>query len=136
LVRVTDVARIGIPPNPIRFELTRNPATGWSARSDYAHIFYFEVRTDSIARWGRDLFTSWIRIAGAEPTILISRPPPTAGLEMAGLETAGFYLRLALRGADLAGTITAFTDFVPSDGKAEASHAIRAHRIACPVPHR
>lgn len=117
----SDMAKIdSIPNDPIRFELTRNPA-GWSTLSEYEHTVYFEVRTDSIAQWGRGLFTTWIRLS--ETTIHVSRPLPMAG----------FALNLTPRGVDLVGTITAFTDAIPPDGKYKASHAVTARRITCPV---
>lgn len=123
LVKLANVARITIPSSPVRFELTTHPAPGWSTVGDSADVYFFEVLTDSIAGWRGGLFTSWIRVAGAEPTILISQPLPMAG----------FYLRVTLRATDLAGTITAFTDAIPPDGKAEASHAVTARRVVCPA---
>jgi hypothetical protein len=120
IVRMANIA--SLPTDPIRFELTKNSVRGWTALSGPGDPVYFEVRTDSVAGWGRGLFTSWIRVAGTQPTILVSRPLPMAG----------FSLRLTQRGADLVGTITAFTDFIPDDGKSEVSHAITARRITCP----
>lgn len=110
-----------IPRDPIRFELTKNPAPGSATLSDYEHTVYFEVRADSIAEWGRDLFTTWIRLS--ETTIVVSRPLPMGG----------FMLHLTPRGTDLVGTISAFTDAVPRDGKSSASHAVTARRLTCPV---
>lgn len=120
------LARIeNLPRGAIRFELTTHPAPGWSELSDSEHV-YFEVRTDSIAEWGRGLFTSWVRRPGSKAAIDVSRPLPMAG----------FRLSVSPRGGDLVGTITAFTDSAPRNGTWEASHAVTARRIACRVQHR
>ena len=115
-----------VPRDPVRFELTKKRAPGWDELSASEHVVYFEVRSDSIAQWGRGLFTTWNRLSDTEPTIRVSRPLPMAG----------FALRLTLHKTDLVGTITAFTDAIPFDGKASAAHAVTARRIPCPRPHR
>ena len=123
----SELAKIAtLPRDPVRFELTKNRARGWDELSASEHVVYFEVRMDSIAQWGRGLFTAWKRLSDAESTIIVSRPLPMAG----------FALSLTLRKTDLVGTITAFTDAVPPDGKFEATRAVTAHRVPCPLPHR
>ena len=124
--RDSNLAKIepaAIPRGPVRFELTKKPARGWDALSAYEHTTYFQVLVDPIAGWEREggLFTTWFRVSDTEPAIVISRPLPMAGLA----------LRVTLRGTDLVGTIVAFTDAVPADGKASASHAATARRIPC-----
>ena len=106
-----------IPADPIRFELTKTPAPEWSDLSAYQDVVYYTVRSDSITR----LFSSWIRLPGAPPRILVSNPLPMGG----------FSLRLTPRGTDLVGTISTFTDAIPPDGKTSASHAVTARRIEC-----
>lgn len=117
-----------IPRDRVRFEPTEKPARGWDALSAYEHRTYFQVLTDSIAGWEREggLFTTWVRVSDTEPAIVISRPLPMAGLA----------LRVTLRGTDLVGTIVAFTDAIPADGKASAAHAVMARRIPCLQPRR
>jgi len=112
-----------IPRDPVRFELTKKPARGWDVLSAAEQKTYFQVLVDSIAGWERDggLFTTWVRVSDTEPAIVISRPLPMAGLA----------LHVKLSGTDLVGTIVAFTDAVPDDGKSSASHAVTARRISC-----
>jgi hypothetical protein len=119
------------PRDRIRFELTTKPARGWDALWAHEHVTYFDVLMDSIAQWGRvRLFATWNRarsstgsanVSETEPTIIVSRPLPMAG----------YALRVTRRGTDLVGTFVAFTDAVPADGKASASHAATARRIPC-----
>jgi hypothetical protein len=116
------IAKIdSVPHEPIRFELMAKPARSWESLSNYDQVTYFEVRTDSIAWWGRDLFETWNMESYAEPIITVSRPMPMAG----------FALRLTPRGNDLVGTISAFTDAVPPNGQSEASQPVTARRIGC-----
>jgi hypothetical protein len=103
-----------IPRSPIRFELTNIPDPNETRTAAYDLTTYFETRAPA-------LFTTWNRVSDTEPTILVSRPLPMAG----------FALRLTLRGTDLVGSIIAFTDSVPPDGKNVAEHAVTARRIAC-----
>jgi hypothetical protein len=103
-----------IPRSPVRFELTNIPDPDETTDSAYDLKTYFETRASA-------LFTTWNRVSDTEPTILVSRPLPMAG----------FALRLTLRGTDLVGSIIAFTDSVPPDGKNVAEHAVTARRIAC-----
>lgn len=103
-----------IPRGAVRFELTNIPDPNWTRLSADALKTYFETRAPA-------LFTTWVRTSDTEPSILVSRPLPMAG----------FALSLTLRGTDLVGSITAFTDFIPPGGKSEAVHAVTARRIRC-----
>jgi hypothetical protein len=103
-----------IPRSPVRFELTNIPDPGQAQSSAYELTTYFEVRT-------LGPFSTWIRVSDTEPRILVSQP----------LSMAGFALRLRLRGTDLVGSIIAFTDAIPPDGKNTAEHDVTARRIPC-----
>ena len=103
-----------LPPGPIRFELSNIPNPNWAMLSAYDLRTYFETRSSA-------LFTSWNRASDTEPKILVSSPLPMAG----------FALQVTLRGTDLVGSITAFTDAIPADGKNMADHAVTARRISC-----
>ncbi len=103
-----------IPRGPVRFELTNVPDPNETRTSAYELTTYFETRP-----LGR--FTTWVRDSDTEPKILVSEPSPMAG----------FALRVTLRGTDLVGSIIAFTDAVPPDGKNVAAHAVTARRIPC-----
>ena len=100
---------------------TAHPALGWADLSVYDHATYFDARTDSTrsADW-YPVFTTWQRL-GADSTVLVSRPLPMAGLA----------LRLTPSGEDLAGSIVAFTDAIPPDGRFQATHPVTARRVPC-----
>jgi hypothetical protein len=110
-----------IPHTPLVFELTAHPARGWADLSVYEHATYFDARADSTrsADW-YPVFTTWQRL-GADSTVLVSRPLPMAGLA----------LRLTPSGEHLAGSIVAFTDAIPPDGKSQATHPATARRVPC-----
>lgn len=109
--------RIQRPPRGrIAFELRPEVLSDGAREAPYRRVI-----ADSIPEWGRSLFTSWIRRRVGDDEIEVSRPLPLAG----------FSLRLRPRGADLHGTITAFTDVIPADGKPEASAPVTARRTSC-----
>jgi hypothetical protein len=119
----SDLAMFGdLPRDPVRFELTKNPARAWDALSAYMHTAYFTVRMDSAKYWGRAIgFTTWFLLSNTGSTIRVSQPMPMAG----------FGLTLAPRDSNLVGTIYGFTD--APGAKSSASHAVTARRVSCPV---
>jgi hypothetical protein len=103
-----------IPRETVRFELTDIPDPDQTRTSAYDLTTYFETRP-------LGPFTTWVRDSDTEPRILVSQPLPMTG----------FALRVTLRGTDLVGSIIAFTDAIPPDGKNVAEHAVTARRIPC-----
>jgi len=122
IARLVSDARLSpLPRGPIAFELTKDPAPGWSELSRADRSTYYTVRTDSVAWWGRDLFTTWSRLSDSGMSILVSRPEPLAG----------FALSLSPRGHDLAGEIVAFTDAIHVGKSSQASAPVTARRVPC-----
>jgi YVTN family beta-propeller protein len=99
---------------PLFFELTDRLLTAWD-RMQTSDMPMYEVR-------GAPGWSYWR--AGRQPseTIRVGSSP---------LPLVGVALTLMPRGADLIGTVTAFTDAIEKDKPSEVTRAVRARRIAC-----
>ena len=111
-----------VPPRqiPTRLHLDTARLQGWEPlQSDSLPLY--AVRTDPDPKEGRSVFTYWSQTGIGSDTIHIGHPLPLGGAS----------LRLWLRGRDLAGEITAFTDAIPPDGVAETTAPVIARKVDC-----
>jgi hypothetical protein len=116
-VAVGDVSTLRTPS---RFELSAKLLAGWDGLQSKDNLMFAARSILSAGEVAE--FTYWQRTTPGSGSVLISKPLPMGGVEL--------ILRPA--GKDLVGTVTAFTDAVPPDGKSEISRPIRARRIDCP----
>ena len=114
-----------VPPRqiPTRLHLDTSRLEGWEPlQSDSLPLY--AVRTDPDPGESGSLFTYWSRTGIGSDTIHIGHP----------LSMQGASLRLWLRGRDLVGEVSTFTDAIPPDGVAEATAPIVARKVNCAAP--
>lgn len=114
-----------VPPRqiPTRLHLDTARLQGWEPlQSDSLPLY--AVRTDPAPGETGSLFTYWSRMGIGSDTIHVGHPLPLGGAS----------LRLWLRGGDLVGEVTTFTDAIPPDGVNEARTSIIARKVDCAAP--
>ena len=108
---------------PRQLRLTSTRLRGWDAlQSDTLPLYAVETNTGSSP--GRGLLTFWSAVRVGSDSIHIGAPLPFAGAR----------LRLVPAPTGLIGTLTTFTDAIPSDGIASADVPAALDRVACAPP--